>query len=352
MRTTKIISLLLLCLLLVAQGASLQIYYISSLPSSVKNPVSASLRGGTMLYIKAIGHNPMASGNKIFVGIFPCIIPSDGVSDTFISCETTDTGSDTNINNMPVTIISYGVSYTTSYPNTVYFDSYYTPYLKELFPASGYADSKINLAGNHRIKNLGDGQRDMGDVAKILLGRHICSRFDIEQPPIDYQWSYALINCSQSHLMEGGNYNVSEQVVFGLADRGTFLRRSSLVHGEYFEFTALPTVSGINTHRGNNGGQSLSITGTGFSLNKNNNTVQVDGNNCKVTFSDEGSIQCILDPKSTTLSTKLSSTSSSQTNGYVSGAGINYARYSYSTNIAGLVTAVRAKDTTTLGTPL
>lgn len=273
MRTTKIISLLLLCLLLVAQAASLQIYYVSSLPSTVKNPVSASLRGGTMLYIKAIGHNPMASGNKIFVGIFPCIIPSDGVSDTFIACETTDTGSDTNINNMPVTIISSGTSFTTSYPNTVYFDSYFTPYLYELFPASGFANSQIILAGNHRITNLGDGQRDMGDVTKILLGRHLCSRFDIEQDAIAKQWSYAIIKCAQSHLMEGGNYNVSEQVVYGLADRHTFLRRSSLVRGEYFEFTALPTVSGVSTHRGNNGGQTLSITGTGFSLNKKNNTV-------------------------------------------------------------------------------
>ena len=75
------------------------------------------------------------------------------------------------------------------------------------------------MAGYHRIQNLGDGLRDMGDVIKLLLGNDLCSRFDILQLPIPYQSSYALINCTQSHLMEGGNYNVSEQVVFGFAER-------------------------------------------------------------------------------------------------------------------------------------
>ena len=114
----------------------------------------------------------------------------------------------------------------------------------------------------------------------------------------------------------------------------------------------MPTISGITTHRGNNGGQNLSITGTGFSLNQTNNTVSVDGNKCQVTYSDEGTIQCILDPLNATLSSKLSSTSTNQTNGYFSGAGINYARYSYTTSISGLVAAVRANNVSVLGTPI
>jgi hypothetical protein len=191
----------------------------------------------------------------------------------------------------------------------------------------------------------------MGDVTKILLGNDLCSRFDIEQPLINKNW-YDYINCTQSHLTEGGNHNISEQVVPGLAKKGTFMRRSSLNAGEYFEFTALPTVTGVNTHRGNNGGQKLSITGAGFSLNKDNNTVSVDGNPCKVSYSDEGNIQCILAAKNDTLSTKLSTSSLNQTNGYLSGAGIRYARYSYTTSLSGLVSAVRTNNITALGTPL
>jgi hypothetical protein len=352
MRNLKVLSLFLLCLFVLAQGSSLQIYYISGSPSTISNPVFASLRGGKMIYIKVTGHSPMASGNQIYVGLFPCIIPSDGVSDTFIACETTNTGSDTDINNLPVTIISSGTSFTTrGYPNSIYFRTWETPSLVELFPASGFSNSKINFYGIHRITNLGDGQRDMGDVTRIRLGRDVCSRFDIQQAPISAH-QYAYINCSQSPLMEGGRYNVTQQVVPGFADHHTFLRRSSFIKGEYFEYAALPTVSAISTHIGNNGGQKLSITGTGFSKNKLNNSVSVDGNPCEVGYSDEGNIQCIIAPKNNTLSSKLTSSSASQVNGYFSGAGLNYARYSYRGSISALVDAVRSNNSTALGTPL
>lgn len=234
MKATKMLSLLLLCLFLATQAVSLQIYYVSSLPGSISNPVKASLRGGTMIYLKVTGHNPDATGNRIFVGTFPCIIPSDGVSDTFIACQTTDTGSTMDIDNLPVTIISFGTAFTTpGYPNSVYFQNYYTPSLTELYPSTGFAYSSINFYGIHRISDLGDGQRNMGDVTKLLLGNDLCSRFDVEQAPINAVW-YASINCIQSHQQEAGKYNVSEQVTRGFAQHSTFLRRTSLTPGEYF----------------------------------------------------------------------------------------------------------------------
>jgi hypothetical protein len=187
---------------------------------------------------------------------------------------------------LPVTLISNQAAFTTSgWPNSVYFRQVNTPILSELFPASGFANSKINLYGIHRISNIGDGQRDMGDITKILLGSDLCSRFDIEQAPISAHW-WAYINCSQSPLTEGGRYNVTQQVVVGYADRATFLRRSSLIAGEYFQFTALPTVQSLSANTGNIGGQKLSITGSGFSLNKKNNSVFVDGNPCDISYSD------------------------------------------------------------------
>jgi hypothetical protein len=39
-----------------------------------------------MIYIKAIGHSTNALDNQVYVGTFPCTIPADGVTDTFISC--------------------------------------------------------------------------------------------------------------------------------------------------------------------------------------------------------------------------------------------------------------------------
>ena len=157
-------------LLITSTFSQLQIIHVSSSPSSVVNPVYSSLRGGRMVYIKALGHSPDPILNTITVGSYPCIIPSDGVTDTFISCETVDTGSVTDMNNQVITLTFNGVSVTTSYPNSVYFKTWITPYLRDIFPSAGIANTKVNLYGIHEISNLGDGLRDMGDVVKITLG--------------------------------------------------------------------------------------------------------------------------------------------------------------------------------------
>lgn len=105
---------LLLVLLLAAFLASVQadsktpmaIQYISQSPTTISRPVVSSLRGGTKIYIKVSGHDGDEGETQVFVGPFPCNIQSGGVSDSFITCETTDSGSSNDIYNLYVTIIS------------------------------------------------------------------------------------------------------------------------------------------------------------------------------------------------------------------------------------------------------
>lgn len=54
-----LLGLLVVCLLVRAQGP--QILYVSSSPSTIITPVYTSLRGGRLIYIKAIGHSPVAT---------------------------------------------------------------------------------------------------------------------------------------------------------------------------------------------------------------------------------------------------------------------------------------------------
>lgn len=126
-----------------------------------------------------------------------------------------------------------------------------------------------------------------------------------------------------------------------------------MILNESFEFSALPTITSVSPSSGNIGGQYLTIKGNGFSPNLKNNSVTIDGTNCKITSSANGQINCILNPKSST-TTELSTNSSSQQNGYFAGAGIQYARYSVTTlinSISKLVAAYRSSNTTALGTP-
>jgi hypothetical protein len=205
----KLVIFLLLALIasLHAQEGGPIILSVSSSPSGVTYPINSALRGGKMIYIKAIGHDPMAEGNLVFVGTFPCNIPSDGVTDTFISCETSDSGSTSNINNLPVTLISNGIAFTTVTPNLVSYVDSATPRLNEVFPEAGYANTVVNFMGIHRIKELGDG-RSMGDVVKLKLGDDLCSRFDILQEPISDNVNQ-YIRCIQSNQQVAGNYNIS-----------------------------------------------------------------------------------------------------------------------------------------------
>ncbi len=105
----------------------------------------------------------------------------------------------------------------------------------------------------------------------------------------------------------------------------------------------LPTINSVSPNRGNVGGQYLTIKGTGFSPNPKNNSITVDGNVCEITFASSGQLNCILATK-TASSTLLATNSSNQTNGFLGGAGVQYARYprtSFS-NMNTFIAAVRS----------
>lgn len=89
----KLLVFVLFNVYLLGQKIAPKIISISSSPNSIVAPVYSSLRGGALVYIKAIGHNPISGNNLVYVGNYPCNIPSDGVTDTFITCETSDSGS-------------------------------------------------------------------------------------------------------------------------------------------------------------------------------------------------------------------------------------------------------------------
>lgn len=111
----------------------------------------------------------MADKLLIFVGNYPCIIPADGVTDTYISCETTDSGSTTDINNLQVTLISNGISVKSSAPNTVSYVYAKTSQFLNMIPTSNFGGQYQNYYGIHKLISLGDG-RDMGDVVALSLG--------------------------------------------------------------------------------------------------------------------------------------------------------------------------------------
>jgi hypothetical protein len=110
----------------------------------------------------------------------------------------------------------------------------------------------------------------------------------------------------------------------------------------------LPGISSVSPNSGSPAGQQLTITGTGFSTNTSVIDVSVGGTNCDVVSASLSQIVCNLNPQNTSATAQLPTNDGSQTDGFFSGAGLNYARYNISglsqNNIAGLRSAIQTNS--------
>lgn len=319
------VSLCLILLLVNIHSEALQLFTVSTNPATVVPP-AGSVRGGTILYIKGLGFSANAKDNQVSVGPYPCLIPADGATETTLACITTDTGQLNNIFNLPITVISNGQKQQlTNEQGSFSYLSSLTPMIYELYPASATPGTYINFYGIHRITNLGDGKRDMGDVLSMLIGDSQCSRFDITQGPIQAN-SGDTISCYQAKIQQGGKYQVEETVVPGKSAAAFRLRRSSFLN-ENFHFTVLPEIKTITPNYGAEFGQRIKIQGSGFTSTTSLVEVSVDGNICDVVSSTMSEIVCNLRARNSSLTSKLETNSGSQIQGYFSGSGLNYRRY-------------------------
>jgi hypothetical protein len=139
------------------------------------------------------------------VGPYNCKIPADGATSVAISCETTDTLSLVDIKSLPITIISEGSVYSVPSTTFSYLDSD-TPSVSNIFPAAAVGGTQLNVYGVHRVLNVGDGLRDMGDFLGLYIGGNTCSMFDIIQDALTYN-SAGRAQCVQSPVQTAGYYS-------------------------------------------------------------------------------------------------------------------------------------------------
>lgn len=341
-----------LCLVLLLSQASceaLQLYSVSSSTTQIVNP-SGSVRGGTTIYIRGVGFSTIASENQITIGTYPCLIPAAGATQTTLSCITSDTNQNQDIYNLPINVVSNGQQQSlTNEQGCFSYLNAYTPTVLALYPASAAAGGYVHFYGIHRITNLGDGSRNTGDVISMIIGNALCGLFDIVQGPISANTGDT-IECSQALVQEAGKYQVTEYLTPGYSTPDPRLRRSSFLQ-ENYHFAVMPAVYSFTPNSGSPAGQQLSINGSGFSTNSSVITVTVDGNPCDITSSSISTINCNLPPRNLSLSALLPTTdNATQTNGYFSGAGLNYQRYDITNlptqSVSGLRMAINNQSNT------
>lgn len=136
----------------------LQIISVSDNPQTVIHPVYISAKGGKKIYINAAGFSQSAKDLSVTVGPYKCPITGNGVSSTYIVCQTTSLGqAKDNPNFMAITLTSGSKSVISTYPDGVFYSSGSTPVVNEVFPAASYANQTVAVQGSLLSNDVGNG---------------------------------------------------------------------------------------------------------------------------------------------------------------------------------------------------
>lgn len=318
-----------------------QVYSVSLSMRDVDTPPAGSIAGGTTLFVRGAGFAPV--GNIVTVGGFPCD-PHDRIaSPDLIVCDTVapvdlalpDSG---NLTGLMVTVNTPG-----KYPgncsrsNCLFsYSKDATPTLTAVYPRSILPGQQLNVVGTHRVA-------DKEDIASITVGGSVCARFFNRFGPIPAN-SSALINCTVNSATEGGYYGLSEKTLTGLADKHPRTRSWSAFQNSHYDVLVHPFVDAVSQSSGSPMGQTLVLTGGGFSRVPSRNSVIVGGTPCDVASSSETQIVCTTQVTNMTsnLFGKLPTNSTSQVNGSISGVGIRFKRYNISNLAVRTVDGLRA----------
>ena len=192
-----------LCVLLLTSAAAEPLNLLTAYlegDSSYSQNLQGSLSGGTSIIIKANGLGTDVSQYVVTVGDYPCEIPAEGLQSSFINCKTTATGSTSDIKNQLITVYHQFSSYEVPGKNFDYLAGT-TPLIGYVYPLASPPSTLLRFFGNHRASDVGNGQRDFGDVLGLYIGPDQCNMQDIEQIYAGNTNSFDQILCVQSKTL-------------------------------------------------------------------------------------------------------------------------------------------------------
>ena len=199
--------------------------------------------------------------------------------------------------------------------------------LNKIYPRSGDINSRIFFIGNHKFAL--SGKLPTHQINALKIGDSICSYGNTLQNVID--GNAARIVCDVTNE-EGGYYTVSAWVAAGYERK----REDNLVSllsdaSKSYEFIVNPVVTSLSSHAGGNEGDQITVYGTGFSSDSSKITVTAAGYSCNVLSATPTKLDIsVLSTSSPSTYGKLTTNSTSQKNGFISGSGFIHSVYNLS----------------------
>jgi hypothetical protein len=302
----------------------LSIDYTADRPSDYSTDIYSGTEGGTTVYIYGSGFDATASNNQVKFGDAPCIVKDGGATNNVLTCITTKPLPSQYFNPvMNVTVGKRTVSCTTGY---LYQYSHLSPIIIRLNPRSPFAGQLVSFVGHHAVEYV-------DNISQLHIGEYLCSTFNITQTDQIY-FSESVMHCQVDPLQPAGFYNFSELTIYGYSKHIPQSMITSPVKNFTYQVLLLPAVKGISENVGSSEAHKLTIYGSGFGNIKNSVDVRVAGVNCPVIEVLPNSVTCVARPSNSDSNILPNSgrlptdTTRTQINGYVSGTGVSFRRYS------------------------
>lgn len=275
---------------IVTPNEQIQVYSVSVSMRDIDTPPSGSIVGGTTLYIRGAGF--ATSGNIVKIGNnIPCDLQGRNASSDLIVCDTTApidlvTTDPGNLTNLNVTVSAPG-KYPGSCSRSNCLFSYIrenTPTIVGVYPRSVVAGQQLNIAGVPRV-----GDRE--DITTVTVGNTICARNSGRFGAIPAS-SQSQFSCVIASGLEAGYITFDQRTLAGSADKHPRTRTWSSSQSRNYELLLHPTIDSITQPSGSTSGNTIVITGSGFSRTPSKNNVFIGGVTCNVLSSSETQIVC------------------------------------------------------------
>ena len=248
--------------------------------------------GGAVLYLKGTGLSSDYSASTVLINGQACTVQPSYTSVLQIGC--TVPASNT-LGNLTITVTINGQAATCD-PSICYFryNITTTPILSHICPHTISGNQNISFGGNFRSKSSNDFTFNMNNYL-CDFGKTGVQNFDSSDSDND---GFGFAKCNVGQL-PAGVYNVSLNV----QGKGKCCHHNTAFNkpddlGRLNNLTILPSIISISSNNGTTSGESLVITGTGFSSLASENEIYHQGVPCKITSCSYSQIKCdLLNPK-------------------------------------------------------
>ena len=252
-----------------------QIVRISIDPYYSNTYIQGSMYGGLRIFIKGSGFDVIGMTNQVLAGTTPCHTINYYTTETQLVCQLEE-GSYDHTSILPLRVFSYGSEIPCGLFNCSVRFSDRSPYISAIIPGAIYPGQNFKIRGLLRVSNT-------DEILQFKVGLQNC---ELPEDAVSInQWSRSsTIECKTFSDLIPGEHSLRFESKYGIGF-AQVMETSSLFNlstGNKYHLRVHPVISELSANEGYASGQYITIKGSGFGVDEENITVEIDGIETKI----------------------------------------------------------------------